>query len=75
VNASPVQIKLIPSHRKIRPPESILRFKLSTLKKTMKLMQTLEEMQCKGVEFNALKIMFCKYTLGHLRLHTFCEME
>jgi hypothetical protein len=52
-----------------------IRFKLRVLKKMLKLMQTLKELRCEGVEFKALEIMFCKDILVHLRLHTFCKME
>jgi hypothetical protein len=38
-------------------------------------MRTLKELRCEGVEFNALKLMFCKYILVHLRLRTFYKME
>jgi hypothetical protein len=52
-----------------------IKFELGTLRKTPKLMWTLDELRCEGVEFNALEFVFCKYILVRLRLHTFCEME
>jgi hypothetical protein len=38
------------------------------------MMQTLKELRCEGVNFNALRLVLCKDILAHLRLHTFCEM-
>jgi hypothetical protein len=52
-----------------------IRFKLRALKNMPKLMQTLKELRCEGVELNALELMFCKDILAHLRLRTFCKME
>jgi hypothetical protein len=52
-----------------------IRVKLGALRKMLKLMQTLKELMCEGVNFNALKLVFCKDILAHLMLHTFCEME
>jgi hypothetical protein len=48
--------------------------KLRVLKNTLKLMRTLKELRCEGVNFNALGPMLCKDILAHLRLLTFYEM-
>jgi hypothetical protein len=48
---------------------------LRALKKMPKLMRTLEELRCEGVNFNALELVFFKDALAHLRIHIFCEME
>jgi hypothetical protein len=52
----------------------MLMLKLEGPKKTPKLMQTLKELRCEGVNFNALGLVVCKDIMAHLRLHTFYEM-
>jgi hypothetical protein len=64
---------------KVKPQRSkrllSVRFKERTLKKLPKLMQTLKELRCEGVEFNALELVYCKDILAQLRLSIFCKME
>jgi hypothetical protein len=48
--------------------------KLRALRKMPKLMRTLKELRCEGVNFNALRLVLCKDILAQLRLHTFFEM-
>jgi hypothetical protein len=55
-------------------PRVMLMLKLEGPKKTPKLMQTLKEPRCEGVNFNALGLVVCKDIMAHLRLHTFYEM-
>jgi hypothetical protein len=59
--------------RPTRLPQIML--ELRALKKMPKLMRTLEELRCEGVNFNALELVFFKDALAHLRIHIFCEME
>jgi hypothetical protein len=52
----------------------MLMLKLKAPRKMLKLMRTLKELRCEGVNFTALRLVFCKDILAHLRLHTFCDM-